>query len=204
VIEAEDSEVGTTARRTAKSEAAFRTISEVSEDLEVPQHVLRFWESKFPQIKPLKRGGGRRYYRPEDVTLLRRIRDLLYKDGYTIRGVQKLLKEQGRPEAKRSAEAAPPAEHSAEDDPLIDPEPLVETGSEAAPHSSFAQPMFWESSEPPELLFPEPGERAAPVETAPEPEATVLAAPRRDRGELESLLAELEGLRQLLQEARSR
>jgi DNA-binding transcriptional MerR regulator len=80
-------------RRPIKSEGAFRTISEVSQDLEVPQHVLRFWESKFTQIKPLKRGGGRRYYRPEDVQLLSQIRDLLYKDGYTIRGVQKLLRE---------------------------------------------------------------------------------------------------------------
>ena len=95
-------------RRPAKSEAAFRTISEVSEDLEIPQHVLRFWESKFPQIKPLKRGGGRRYYRPEDVQLLRRIRDLLYKDGYTIRGVQKLLREQPRAAAAPVAEAEPP------------------------------------------------------------------------------------------------
>jgi DNA-binding transcriptional MerR regulator len=85
----------TAPRRPVKSEAAFRTISEVSEDLDVPQHVLRFWESKFAQIKPLKRGGGRRYYRPEDVTLLGHIRDLLYRDGYTIRGVQKLLREPG-------------------------------------------------------------------------------------------------------------
>ena len=76
-----------------KSAAAFRTISEVSDDLTVPQHVLRFWETKFPQIRPLKRGGGRRYYRPEDVELLRRIQSLLYQEGYTIKGVQRLLKE---------------------------------------------------------------------------------------------------------------
>ncbi|MDP6788766.1 MAG: MerR family transcriptional regulator [Rhodospirillales bacterium] len=82
-------------RRAAKSAAAFRTISEVAVDLDVPQHVLRFWETKFPQIRPLKRGGGRRYYRPEDLVLLRRIRDLLYGDGYTIKGVQKLLRENG-------------------------------------------------------------------------------------------------------------
>ncbi len=80
-------------RRAPKSAAAFRTISEVAAQLDVPQHVLRFWEGKFPQVKPLKRGGGRRYYRPEDVALLRRIRELLHHDGYTIRGVQKLLKE---------------------------------------------------------------------------------------------------------------
>ena len=82
-------------RRAGKSAAAFRTISEVAADLDVPPHVLRFWESKFSQIKPLKRGGGRRYYRPEDIELLRRIRTLLYRDGYTIKGVQKLLRSPG-------------------------------------------------------------------------------------------------------------
>ncbi len=76
-----------------KSSQAFRTISEVSEEIDVPQHVLRFWESKFSQIRPLKRGGGRRYYRPEDIELLRRIKNYLYKQGYTIKGVQRLLKE---------------------------------------------------------------------------------------------------------------
>ena len=74
---------------------AFRTISEVAEDLDLPQHVLRFWETRFSQIKPMKRGGGRRYYRPDDVELLRAIRHLLYGEGYTIRGVQRILKEQG-------------------------------------------------------------------------------------------------------------
>jgi len=78
-----------------KAPDAFRTISEVAHDLEVPQHVLRFWESRFRDIKPMKRGGGRRYYRPEDVHLLRGIRHLLYGEGYTIRGVQRILKEQG-------------------------------------------------------------------------------------------------------------
>ena len=78
-----------------KSPEAFRTISEVSKDLSLPQHVLRFWETKFVQIKPIKRGGGRRYYRPEDVMLLKGIKNLLYNDGYTIRGVQKVIKENG-------------------------------------------------------------------------------------------------------------
>lgn len=77
---------------TAKAESAFRTISEVAEELGVQQHVLRFWETKFTQVKPLKRGGGRRYYRPEDVALLKKIHTLLYAEGYTIKGVQKLLK----------------------------------------------------------------------------------------------------------------
>jgi DNA-binding transcriptional MerR regulator len=78
-----------------KGPDAFRTISEVAEDLDLPQHVLRFWETRFAQIKPLKRGGGRRYYRPDDIDLLRGIRHLLYGDGYTIRGVQQILREQG-------------------------------------------------------------------------------------------------------------
>jgi DNA-binding transcriptional MerR regulator len=78
-----------------KAPDAFRTISEVAEDLDLPQHVLRFWETRFHQIKPMKRGGGRRYYRPEDVDLLRGIRLLLYAEGFTIRGVQRLLKENG-------------------------------------------------------------------------------------------------------------
>lgn len=81
--------------RTGKSPKAFRTISEVAEELGVQQHVLRFWESKFAQIKPVKRGGGRRYYRPEDVELLRAIQTLLYHDKFTIKGVQKLLREHG-------------------------------------------------------------------------------------------------------------
>jgi len=78
-----------------KSPDAFRTIREVAESMDLPQHVLRFWETRFPQIKPLKRGGGRRYYRPDDVELLRAIKHLLYGEGYTIKGVQKLIKEQG-------------------------------------------------------------------------------------------------------------
>lgn len=78
-----------------KSADAFRTISEVADDLDLPQHVLRFWETRFTQIKPLKRGGGRRYYRPDDVQLLRGIKHLLYGEGYTIKGVQRILREQG-------------------------------------------------------------------------------------------------------------
>lgn len=78
-----------------KSADAFRTISEVATELDVPQHVLRFWESKFPQVKPLKRAGGRRYYRPQDIDLLRAIKQHLYAEGFTIRGVQRILKERG-------------------------------------------------------------------------------------------------------------
>ena len=98
-----------------KSPEAFRTISEVAEDMDLPQHVLRFWETRFPQIKPLKRGGGRRYYRPDDVVLLRAIKQLLYGEGYTIKGVQKLLREQGAPGLTRSARGAPDAAQAALD-----------------------------------------------------------------------------------------
>ena len=102
------------ARRPGKSAAAFRTISEVADELDVPQHVLRFWETKFPQIRPLKRGGGRRYYRPEDVELLSRIRALLYQEGYTIRGVQRLLREGGLKTASGRSLAPPAALEHAE------------------------------------------------------------------------------------------
>jgi DNA-binding transcriptional MerR regulator len=91
--------------RPKKAPNAFRTISEVADELHIPQHVLRFWETKFPQVKPLKRGGGRRYYRPDDIALLRRISDLLYIPGYTIKGVQRLLREGGG----RLSDDIPPA-----------------------------------------------------------------------------------------------
>jgi len=97
--------------RPRKAPTAFRTISEVADDLQIPQHVLRFWESKFPQLKPLKRGGGRRYYRPEDIALLKRISDLLYTQGYTIKGVQRLLRDGTLEEAGAAPEL-----------PLDDPE----------------------------------------------------------------------------------
>jgi DNA-binding transcriptional MerR regulator len=96
-----------------KSASAFRTISEVADELDVQQHVLRFWETKFSQVKPLKRGGGRRYYRPEDVALLKKIHTLLYTEGYTIKGVQKLLKGQGRQQLAAEFEAPKAAANQA-------------------------------------------------------------------------------------------
>lgn len=109
--------------RVEKSDSAFRTISEVATELDIPQHVLRFWEGKFPQVKPLKRAGGRRYYRPEDVALLRRIRDLLYGEGYTIKGVQKLLREG----SVRAIVAPPTLELSVDGEvPDIDPSDIIE------------------------------------------------------------------------------
>jgi DNA-binding transcriptional MerR regulator len=131
---------------------AFRTISEVAEDLDLPQHVLRFWETRFTQIKPMKRGGGRRYYRPDDVELLRAIRHLLYGEGYTIRGVQRILKEQGakaiialvREGAARPPIVAPqPA--SARIEPMLNAQPMADDEDEneaavyAPPTSSAVQ-----------------------------------------------------------------
>jgi DNA-binding transcriptional MerR regulator len=128
-----------------KAPNAFRTISEVADELHIPQHVLRFWETKFPQVKPLKRGGGRRYYRPDDITLLRRISDLLYIQGYTIKGVQRLLREGGGklsddiPPATDAERAAAEAEraHQAEEPPLL-PIPGVEV-LQIAPRSARAE-----------------------------------------------------------------
>ena len=91
-----------------KSPEAYRTIGEVADAIDLPQHVLRFWETRFPQIKPLKRGGGRRYYRPDDVEFLRAIKRLLYDQGYTIKGVQKMLREQGAGAVMEAEGAAPP------------------------------------------------------------------------------------------------
>jgi DNA-binding transcriptional MerR regulator len=124
---------------TEKSADAYRTISEVASDLEIPQHVLRFWETRFGQIKPLKRAGGRRYYRPEDVALLAGIRELLYGRGYTIRGVQKILRERGIKAIQAVGSGAPDAiaELVAVTPPLADAsEPgdvAVECAAESAP-----------------------------------------------------------------------
>ncbi len=109
-------------RSAGKSPEAFRTIAEVSDELDVPQHVLRFWETRFPQIRPLKRGGGRRYYRPRDIAAIRRIRDLLYGQGYTIRGAQKVLRENGA-ENGAGEGAGPECGDAAGDAPNVDLSP---------------------------------------------------------------------------------
>ena len=121
-----------------KSPEAFRTISEVAEEMDLPQHVLRFWETRFPQIKPLKRGGGRRYYRPDDVDLLRAVKQLLYGEGYTIKGVQKLMREQGaasvaRTHVGREGAAATEAVTAAPETPArARPTPAAQRGDVAA------------------------------------------------------------------------
>jgi DNA-binding transcriptional MerR regulator len=129
-----------------KSPDAYRTISEVAVTMDLPQHVLRFWETRFPQIKPLKRGGGRRYYRPEDVELLRAIKRLLYGHGYTIKGVQKMLRDQGIQSVVRSsphAVATAPAEA-----PALAP---------VAPKEARVEPPMGEPVAPPRAPKPKPG-----------------------------------------------
>ncbi|MBB5045719.1 DNA-binding transcriptional MerR regulator [Rhodopseudomonas rhenobacensis] len=129
-----------------KAPDAFRTISEVADDLDIPQHVLRFWETRFAQIKPMKRSGGRRYYRPDDVDLLRGIRRLLYGEGYTIRGVQRILKEQGikavqglaNGGARLTAPDPRDVDHAAEFDDAAAPEADVEREEAAEEHVTAA------------------------------------------------------------------
>jgi DNA-binding transcriptional MerR regulator len=121
-----------------KSPEAYRTIREVADSLDLPQHVLRFWETRFPQIRPLKRAGGRRYYRPDDIERLRLIKRLLYDEGYTIKGVQKLFKEQGI--QALSAAALSPVDSSAGMAPALEPETRsdMEPAARREAHSGIA------------------------------------------------------------------
>jgi DNA-binding transcriptional MerR regulator len=173
-----------------KAPDAFRTISEVAEEINVPQHVLRFWESRFTQIRPLKRGGGRRYYRPEDIDLLRGVRHLLYGEGYTIRGVQRILREQGLSFVQSVWHAG------AEQPP---PEPDEERASDAKGQTApREEPSFFEPS------------FAGPVHEHPaarrEPAVT---PPRRagidgeDRRKLQTVLDDLIACRRVLDAALS-
>ena len=161
--------------RPKKAPNAFRTISEVADDLHIPQHVLRFWETKFPQVRPLKRGGGRRYYRPDDIVLLRRIADLLYTQGYTIKGVQRLLREGG---GQLSDDIPPP---TADERAAADAE-----NAGMSPDEPLLIPDL-------ELVSPPPNQNARPMARAkPDPE------PERLRALLQEALSELEALRAML------
>lgn len=176
---------------TDKSPDAYRTISEVAEDLDLPQHVLRFWETRFSQIRPLKRGGGRRYYRPDDVELLKGIRYLLYSEGYTIKGVQRILKEQGPRAVQVIVQGAagepvpqkPGGHRVAQDDPVHDPvhdpvddpddgqawgEPPADWTPEDEPVAAPA-PAFMPAPAPPVVAPPPPVARPMPAQP-PEPD----------------------------------
>ncbi len=161
-----------------KAPNAFRTISEVADELHIPQHVLRFWETKFPQVRPMKRGGGRRYYRPDDIALLRRISDLLYIQGYTIKGVQRLLREGGG----LLSEDIPPA-------------PAEERAEAEAEADTLRQATLLI----PGLVLPS---NATPVETATAPRVVPRRRPdpeaERLRAVLIETLAELEAIRAML------
>ena len=185
-------------RVVAKSATAFRTISEVSEELDVPQHVLRFWETKFPQVRPLKRGGGRRYYRPEDVALLRKIQRLLYSEGYTIKGVQRLLKDQ-----RHSGDAVEAAEML---DGVLTPglggeDPAaVDLGDDEAADEDVAAEAPEEEPEPLAAPVPPPSATAPLPLLAPLPTAGG-EIPAWLRREFIALRAELTDLRTVLRKA---
>src|SRR5262245_53657284 len=146
------------ANRVEKAPDAFRTISEVSDALDVPQHVLRFWEAKFAQVKPLKRAGGRRYYRPEDIDLLKGVRALLYNEGFTIKGVQKVLREQGAKQVAEIGRAGMKAANAKRDIAPEDVAPMPEPLFGRAPLPTVEQ-VNLEAENPSENLLAEQRER---------------------------------------------
>jgi DNA-binding transcriptional MerR regulator len=171
-----------------KAPDAFRTISEVAQELDVPQHVLRFWESRFREIKPMKRGGGRRYYRPDDLDLLRGIRHLLYGEGYTIRGVQRLLREQGVRFVQNVWQpGAPQPVHR----PVEEDEPSEQ--AEADEHA--------EEVRLPPLRGPDDGERPPSSEHAKPAAPPAAGLTRADAQQLQAALRELTECRRLLDAA---
>ena len=176
-----------------KAPDAFRTISEVAEELELPQHVLRFWETRFTQIKPMKRGGGRRYYRPEDVDLLRGVRLLLYGEGFTIRGVQRLLKDKGVGFVSAvgqtgSVQTVTAAERGEEDEsPAARPAPRREIIVHVPEAHEPAPPLF-------------AGDRLTPQAGTPAPARPALPEDKRRR--IDSALSELLEAKRLLEQVR--
>ena len=180
-----------------KSPAAFRTISEVSETLDVPAHVLRFWESKFPAVKPVKRGGGRRYYRPEDVTLLVGIRELLYDDGLTIKGVQKIFREKGaRHVTRRGAEhlgEALPEDAAPAPGPAPVPAPAPEAEAAPDPALDLAPPAPARAPEP-----APPATESATTEAEPDPAPAPADPDPADAERIRAAISRLEALRDRL------
>lgn len=188
-----------------KSPDAFRTISEVAVDLDVPQHVLRVWESRFREIKPMKRGGGRRYYRPEDVSLLRGIRHLLYGEGYTIRGVQRIIREQGIKfvqAAGRPVPRQPDVEELAEE--VDAPDAATIEAERSRGLFALLPALLGDRNEPPgpefapEDLRPDPSAPPSQRPVPPVPGSTGI--PREDLRRLQAALHELNECRRLLDE----
>ncbi len=183
-----------------KAPDAFRTISEVADDLDIPQHVLRFWETRFSQIKPMKRSGGRRYYRPDDVDLLRGIRRLLYSEGYTIRGVQRILKEHGIGSVQRLADASAVASFGAIEEVIG--QSILENDDAAAPPIDLDDDDYDSSQESGVPRFAERGRRAE-IETYDEDAIPGVAdlVPIVDVTRLRGVLEELIACRRLLDAA---
>ncbi len=193
----------------AKSPDAFRTISEVATELDVPQHVLRFWESRFTQIKPVKRAGGRRFYRPDDVDLLRGIRALLYVDGLTIRGVQKILKERGLRHVVMMGRGQAPAPYAAPPRIVVQ-EPAQkkpETKKRPSHLRAVPSPMslpFFDLLDPQPARTPKPEADPVAVPAAQPIPATIAGLAADERAKLKTLLGELESLKKSLVQARGR
>jgi DNA-binding transcriptional MerR regulator len=179
-----------------KAPDAFRTISEVADEIDVPQHVLRFWESRFAQIKPMKRGGGRRYYRPDDVDLLRGVRHLLYGEGYTIRGVQRILRDEGAAFVQNvwRAGATPPPPKS-EDDRVEDD--FAEAPGETRSEPDLSQFAVSPSHAGERAAHPRPNERREPTLAAP------AGRPSAAEDKLRAALDELVACRRLMDAALS-
>jgi DNA-binding transcriptional MerR regulator len=186
-----------------KAPDAFRTISEVAEDLDIPQHVLRFWETRFSQIKPMKRSGGRRYYRPDDVDLLKGIRRLLYGEGYTIRGVQRILKEHGIASVQRLADANAIASFGAIEE--VVGQSILENDDDIAPAMDLDDDDYESSEESGIPRFAERrSRREREIESFDEEEAIAGVAdivPIIDVGRLKGVLEDLIACRKLLDAA---
>ncbi len=181
-----------------KSPDAFRTISEAADELDLPQHVLRFWETRFSTIKPLKRGGGRRYYRPEDVLLLKGIRRLLYDQGFTIKGVQRILKEQGPRYViavgeGRPVEQLPPT--------ALAPEPAFEPGDDTVEYAEADEPVVADdAADSSGDVATKPRFQLASLMPKGAPRAAGLTAAEREK--LSDVLRELLDCKRLLERAR--
>jgi DNA-binding transcriptional MerR regulator len=182
-----------------KAPDAFRTISEVADDLDIPQHVLRFWETRFAQIKPMKRSGGRRYYRPDDVDLLRGIRRLLYGEGYTIRGVQRILKEHGIGSVQRLADSSAVASFGAIEEVIG--QSILERDDDAAPGLDLDDDDF-EGTDGIDFRLLESDEDGIPaaLDAGPIPGVAGVARPI-DVARLQAALQDLIACRQLLDHA---